>query len=189
MSLPVIFLDKDGTLLQNVPYNVDPNYMRLMDGAVPAISYLAKAGFSFVVISNQPGIALGKFSEEKMKTVHAKLKELMRDLGASLLNFYYCPHHPEGIVRQYRKVCRCRKPEPGLIDQAMTDYDIDINSSWLIGDILDDIEAGNRRSIPSILLNNGNETIWQKGEFRIPSKIVNNLNEAADHILLEKAVR
>jgi len=114
----LVFIDKDGTLVENVPYNVDPALIRLSRGAEHAIARLAKAGFRFVVVSNQPGVALGRFPESALLRVKERLGELLAPLGAELAGFYYCPHHPEGSVAEYAIQCDCRKPAPGLIERA-----------------------------------------------------------------------
>jgi D-glycero-D-manno-heptose 1,7-bisphosphate phosphatase len=184
MSHSIIFLDKDGTLLKDIPFNVDPKKMVFAKGAKEGVRNLALAGFAFIVVTNQKGVALGKFKEEDLTIVHSRLKEMMEEIGARLLNFYYCPHLPEGKIPMYSKICHCRKPAPGLLCQAMTDFDTDLANSWMIGDILDDVEAGNRVGLNTILLNSGHETLWEKGEFRVPDFVVPDLKQAADHILL-----
>jgi D-glycero-D-manno-heptose 1,7-bisphosphate phosphatase len=188
MSIPVIFLDKDGTLIENVHYNVDPAKMCFTKGAEEGIRHLADAGFFFVIVTNQHGIALGKFKEEDLKAVRMKIYAMMGELNAPVIDFYYCPHHPEGTVPQYSKHCLCRKPMPGMIEKAIQEHEIDLASSWLIGDILDDVEAGNRAGVRTILLDNGNEKEWAKGLFRSPMARVPSLKEAAEFILLKKGM-
>src|SRR4051812_13755533 len=137
-----IFLDKDGTLIPDVPYNVDPSRMRLAPGVGPTLQKLQRLGFLLIVISNQSGVAKGFFSESALQPMFEHLKEMLLAYGVRLESLYYCPHHPEGRVQRYAIECECRKPKAGLITRAMEDYDIDASNSWMVGDIRDDIEAG-----------------------------------------------
>ncbi|HET7564866.1 MAG TPA: HAD family hydrolase [Gemmatimonadaceae bacterium] len=179
----MVFLDKDGTLIENVPYNVDPSRMRLAPGAKQALPPLADAGFRFAVISNQPGVALGRFPEHALADVDARLREMLAEIGVSLSGFFYCPHHPDGVVAEYALACECRKPEPGLVLRAAWELGADLRRSWLVGDILDDIEAGNRAGCGTVLLDTGNETEWVFGRARYPGHIARTLPEAASIIL------
>jgi histidinol-phosphate phosphatase family protein len=153
-----VFLDKDGTLIPNLPFNVDPSRMVLAPGSAEGLRLLSKAGYALVVVSNQSGVARGFFREEDLKGIEKRLKDLCREAGAGLDGFYYCPHHPEGCVTPYAVACTCRKPEPGLLLRAASERGLACRRSWLIGDILNDIEAGRRAGCRTILLNNGNET-------------------------------
>jgi D-glycero-D-manno-heptose 1,7-bisphosphate phosphatase len=178
-----IFLDKDGTVIENVPYNVDPKRMRFLPGTEPGLKRLYDCGFELVVISNQAGVARGMFPERALAEVAMKLTEMVARLGARLSGFYYCPHHPEGCVPEYTKDCDCRKPQPGLIHRAARDLGIDLERSWLIGDILNDIEAGNRAGCRTVLIDNGGETEWIAAPYREPTCRVTNLQQAAEVIL------
>src|SRR4051812_8537634 len=115
MSNRAVFLDKDGTLIEDVPYNVDPARIRLSAGCADGLRSLAGAGYRLLVISNQSGVARGYFAEEALQGVQRRLRELLGELGVALAGFYYCPHHPEGKVPPYARRCSCRKPEPGLL--------------------------------------------------------------------------
>lgn len=167
-----VFIDKDGTLVENVPYNVDPARLLLARGAAEAIAAFAAHGFRIIVVSNQPGIALGKFSEKALASIEKRLRKLLPALDA----FYYCPHGP-------RSGCGCRKPAPGLLERAAREHDIDLAASWMIGDILDDVEAGRRAGCRTVLLDNGNETEWQVTPERVPERIAHDLPEAAALVL------
>lgn len=177
-----VFLDKDGTLIPDIPFNVDPGKITLETGAIAALKSLKSNGFRLIIISNQSGVAHGYFEESALGSVREKLESLLTS-EIPLDSFYYCPHHPEGVVQQYAKDCHCRKPMPGLFFQAAEDHDIDLTRSWMIGDILNDVEAGNRAGCKTILINNGNETEWLLNEMRQPTAIANNLSEAAQLIL------
>src|SRR5438067_2531343 len=115
--LPAVFLDKDGTLVEDVPYNVDPNLVRLAPGAATGVQLLSRAGYALVVVSNQSGVARGLFEEQALVAVEDRVRELLAALDVSLAGFYYCPHHPEGTVDRYRSLCSCRKPDPGMLLQ------------------------------------------------------------------------
>lgn len=178
-DVPAIFLDKDGTLLEDEPYNVEPARMRLMRGAGCGLRRLSALGFRLIVITNQPGVALGHFRENALTAVEHRLGELFAAHGAVLSGFYYCPHHPRASVPGYRIACACRKPRPGLLELAAIEHGISLRDSWFIGDILDDVEAGRRAACRAILLDNGHETLWELTAMRRPDYITPDLPGAA----------
>jgi D,D-heptose 1,7-bisphosphate phosphatase len=177
--MKAIFLDKDGTLVDDLPYNVEPRRMMLSSGAGPALRLLARLDYRFFVVTNQSGIAHGYFGEESMRDVGDRLGDLLFREQLSLDGYYYCPHHPEGIVANYAIACHCRKPEPGMLLQAANEHGIDLHASWMIGDILHDVEAGNRAGCRTLLIDNGNETEWRLGPRRIPTRMAPDLYAAA----------
>ncbi|MBD1909206.1 MULTISPECIES: HAD-IIIA family hydrolase [unclassified Leptolyngbya] len=177
---PAVFLDKDGTLIVDVPYNVDPEQIQLQPGAASAVQRLHQAGYALVVVSNQSGVARGYFAEAALKTVEQRLQEL---LGVPLAGFYYCPHYPTGVVPEYAIACSCRKPEPGMLLQAAADLHLDMSRSWMIGDILNDVEAAHRAGCCAILIDNGNETEWEMTEGRSPDFTAPDMAIAANFIL------
>lgn len=183
MSHKAVFLDKDGTLVENVPYNVDPAQIRLTDGALEGLQALHAAGYRLVVVSNQSGVARGYFPIEALEDVRQRLSALLAEGGVPLTGFYFCPHWPEGRVRQYTQECFCRKPRPGMLFQAGRELDLNLAQSWLVGDILDDIEAGRRAGCGTVLIDNGGETLWQLSPLRQPNQRVKTLAEAAQAIL------
>jgi len=178
-----IFLDKDGTLIPDVPFNVDPAEMTLSLDCVKGLRKLQRSGYKLIVVSNQSGIAMGMFEPSALWRVEFKLRGLMAKEGLHLGGFYYCPHHPQGSLAAYRVNCNCRKPAPGLILSAAADYGLDLSQSWMIGDILNDVEAGHHAGCRSIMIDNGNETEWDLTTKRIPDAMVKNINQAADYIL------
>jgi D,D-heptose 1,7-bisphosphate phosphatase len=180
-----IFLDKDGTLIEDIPYNVDPGRIRLAEGAAEGLPLLREAGFRLIVISNQSGVARGLFAEEALEGVRDRLRQLLADLGVPLDGFYYCPHHPEGKVTRYAVPCACRKPQPGMILDAAREHGISPEHSWFIGDILDDVEAGRRAGCRTALIDNGNETEWRRSPLRWPDLVVADLAEAARLIVAD----
>ncbi len=188
MASPAVFLDKDGTLVDDVPFNVDPQHIRLAPGAIPGLCLLAQAGYELIVISNQAGVARGHFTEAELLDVEQHLRALLADIGVRLAGFYYCPHDPQGRVTSYAVPCGCRKPAPGLLLRAAAAHDIDLARSWFIGDILDDVEAGNRAGCRTVLIY-GNETEWRWSHERQPHAIVDDLGEAAHTVLTGASVR
>jgi len=185
MTSRAVFLDKDGTLIEDVPYNVDPDLIRLTTGAETGLRSLHQAGYELIVISNQAGVAHGYFPEQALLAVEAQLRYLLAEIGVPLAGFYYCPHHPEGKVPGYKISCSCRKPEPGLIIRAAKDRRVDLTLSWFIGDILNDVEAGRRAGCQTVLINNGNETEWVISPQRIPHYIATDLAQAAQFIIFQ----
>ncbi|HSL42436.1 MAG TPA: HAD family hydrolase [Anaerolineales bacterium] len=189
MSSRAVFLDKDGTLVEDIPYNVDPDRIRLTEGAYEALRLIQEHDFKLIVISNQSGVARGFFQERDLFQVRSMLKQLLAAAGVFLTDFYYCPHLPEGSVREYAVDCTCRKPQPGMLYRAAQEHDLDLSASWLVGDILHDIEAGNRAGCRTVLLDNGHETEWQLSPGRQPDFIVKNLKGAADKITADSLER
>ncbi|MCW3110621.1 MAG: hydrolase, HAD-superfamily, subfamily [Segetibacter sp.] len=178
-----VFLDKDGTLIPDIPYNVNPDLISLEDGVLEGLKLLQKAGYIFVVISNQAGAARGYFQLNALEKVKQKIDLLLNKEGVLIERYYFCPHHTEGKVAEYAIACECRKPKPGMILQAVKDLEIATENSWMIGDILNDAEAGNRAGCQTILIENGNETEWVEGPFRTPIYVAANFLSAANFIL------
>ena len=168
-----VFVDKDGTLVHDVPYNVDPARVALAEGAAEAVERFALGGYRVIVVSNQPGVALGLFERSRLAAVEERLQAL---LGGKLDGFYFCPHAPQAG-------CACRKPGPGLLLQAAREHGVDLARSWMVGDILDDIEAGRRAGCRTCLVDNGNETEWHLTEARRPHRIAADMRQAAAWIL------
>ena len=173
-----IFLDKDGTLIDDVPYNVDPERIALSPGAMQSVAEIASRGFRVIVVSNQPGAALGYFEEKDLQEVEARLREMLPVLDG----FYYCPHAPDAG-------CDCRKPAAGMLERAAREHGVDLRASWMVGDILDDVEAGRRAGCRTVLIDNGNETEWRLAPLREPHLRARNLREAAALILKAGAAR
>ncbi|MDB5023221.1 MAG: hydrolase, HAD-superfamily, subfamily [Mucilaginibacter sp.] len=181
--MKAVFLDKDGTLIPDIPYNVDPALITIQQNAFEGLTLLQHEGYMLILVSNQAGIARGYFPLNSLIAVEERLLELLKPHRIHLDAFYYCPHHINGIEDNYAVDCNCRKPRPGMLLQAASDYHIDLSASWMIGDILDDVEAGNRAGCKTILIDNGNETEWRGGDFRTPARICRSINQAAECIL------
>lgn len=179
MTTRAIFIDKDGTLVNDVPYNVDPEHIALSCKAAEGLRLFSRLGYRLVVVSNQPGVAMGYFNENELDKVWQRLDQLLRPEGVQLDGYYYCPHYMAGLVREYAQACDCRKPLPGMLLQAASEHGIDLAASWMVGDILNDIEAGKRAGCKTILIDNGNETEWDLSPLRMPDLIASNLYDAA----------
>ncbi len=144
MSRPAVFLDRDGTLVEELPYLHDPERLALMPGAAAALSALARAGFALVLVTNQAGVARGLYGEDAVERVHRRLGELLAAGGVALDGVYYCPHHPDGRVAAYARACRCRKPAPGMLEAAAGDLGLDLTASYLVGN--DPVDVGAARA-------------------------------------------
>jgi D-glycero-D-manno-heptose 1,7-bisphosphate phosphatase len=175
-----VFLDKDGTLVDDIPFNVDPARMVLTRRAGAGLRLLRDAGYEFIVISNQPGVAMGLFDAGALIAVREQLTAMLAAEGVVLRDFYYCPHAPQ---RSPAAGCDCRKPLPGLIKRAAREHGADLSASWMVGDILNDVEAGRRAGCRTVLIDNGNETEWLPGPFREPHAKSPDLLQAAQAIL------
>ena len=150
-----VFLDRDGTI------NIEKNYLHKIEdfefipGAPEAIKKLKDAGFLVIVVSNQSGIARGYFDEQAVMLLHQHIQTLLKSYGTVIDAFYFCPHHPEEGLGDYKVDCDCRKGNPGMLLQAAKEYDIDLQNSFMVGDKLADIEAGKRAGCKSILVLTG----------------------------------
>jgi D-glycero-D-manno-heptose 1,7-bisphosphate phosphatase len=138
---PAAFLDRDGVLNVDCGYAHRPDQLEWIAGAPEAVRLLNKAGYYVFVITNQSGVARGYYEETAVHQFHAHMQEALRAHGAHIDAFYYCPHHPDGVVKELAIQCRCRKPEPGMLEQATRDWPIDLDRSFLIGDKDDDLAA------------------------------------------------
>lgn len=203
---PAVFLDKDGTLLDDLPFNVAPERMRLAPGVADGLAVLAGLGVPLIVVSNQPGVAWGYFPVAALAGVRARLARLFAAAGARLTDFLYCPHapvdaaggaglataapaaapaRPAASARSGRGLaCVCRKPAPGMFYSAAARHAIDLSASWMIGDILDDVEAGRRAGCRTILIDRGGETEWHWSALRRPDLVVPDFAAAAHSVAL-----
>ncbi len=175
-----VFLDKDGTLIEDVPYNVDPRLIRFTPGAVEGLQLLRDAGMPLVLVSNQQGLASGQISAAGFARMRSALEKLLRHAGVELAGFHVCPHQAARIPGLG---CACRKPQPGMLRAAALELGLDLKSSWMVGDILDDIEAGRRAGCRTVLVDCGNETEWKLSPLRAPHYRCATLLDAARRIL------
>lgn len=159
MSRRAVFLDRDGTLVHARHYPTRPDELVLHDGVLPPLAALGAAGVALVMVTNQSGLARGLFDVAALEAMHVDLGARLAAAGAALDGVYHCPHHPEGTVAALALECGCRKPAPGMLLQAAADLDLDLGRSWFVGDILDDVEAGNRAGCRTILVDLGTEAL------------------------------
>ncbi len=179
------FLDRDGTIIEEVGYLDRPERVVLYPYAAAAIRALNRAGVPVVMVTNQSGVARGFFSEAVVEDVHRHMAALLAEGGARIDAYYYCPHHPDGNRREYAIRCACRKPGRALVDRAVTEFGIDPARSFAVGDRWVDIGLARSIGGRGILVRTG----YGAGEeHRAPAglqadAVVNNLVEAASWIL------
>lgn len=154
MHRPAVFLDRDNTIIHNDGDLGDPARVRLVQGAASAIASLNGLGFRVVVVTNQGGVARGKYGEDDVERVHHRISELLQQQanGARVERYYFCPYHPEGRVAKYTMEHEFRKPSPGMLLQAAKDLRLDLPPSWMVGDALRDVEAGRAAGCRTVLL-------------------------------------
>lgn len=176
-----VFLDRDGTINEEVGYLDRLEKLRLIPGAAGAIRRLNAGGFKTVVVTNQSGIARGLFDEAFLTALHARLDELLRAEGAFLDRFYICPHHATEGQGAYLRACDCRKPAPGLLLRAVKELRLDPRRSFMVGDTLRDIEAGSRAGMRGILVRTGygEAELARLADGGFPSSLPTNAKEAA----------
>lgn len=189
----VVFLDRDGTINEEVEYLHRLKDLVILPGVPEALRRLREQGFKLVVVTNQAGVARGYYGEEDVKALHEYLNHLLSKEGAQIDRFYYCPHHPVHGIGKYRMECHCRKPETGMLEMAETSFQIDKSHSYMIGDKLLDTEAGKRYGVNTVLVGTGygkelydNLTQSEKNnsfDFYAPA-----MKEAADWILNREGV-
>lgn len=150
-----VFLDRDGTLIEDVDYLTDAAQLHLLPGVPRALCRLKQAGFRLLVVTNQSAVARGMLSEEKLELIHAELNGRLAARGAALDAFYYCPHLPQGAVARYARACDCRKPAPGLILRAAAQWHVDTGASFAVGDSERDVAAGRSAGCRTILIGAG----------------------------------
>ncbi len=152
-----MFLDRDGTLIHDPGYLGDPEGVEVLEGVPDALAVLRRAGFLLVVVTNQSGIARGRYTVERYEAVAARLHEVLRGAGVDLAAAYYCPYHPDGTVPPWNVEHEDRKPSPGMWHRAARELDVDLERSYSIGDGERDAVAGRRAGTASILLAAGRD--------------------------------
>jgi D-glycero-D-manno-heptose 1,7-bisphosphate phosphatase len=183
----IVFLDRDGTLIEDSGYLSDPDRLVEIPGASEALRALAAGGLALAVVSNQAGLARGKFTEADLSAVHAAFVRHFKDRGVSFDAVEYCPHHPEGVVERYRIDCDCRKPGTGMPERILARLQAPRSCSrWVVGDKLVDIEMGRRIGAGTVLVATGHGTGERgKGEREgvVPDAFLADIGEAARWIL------
>ena len=186
MSHKAVFLDRDNTLIDDPGYLADPDAVRLLPGVELALKSLEQAGFHLIVVTNQSGIARGLLTEDALQAIHERMVELLARKGAHIDEIYYCPYYAEGTVAEYSIDSDLRKPNPGMLLQACEDLDIDLATSWMVGDSSRDIEAGQRAGCRTIRIRGSHEGESHDTQEAFQADYtVRNLVEAARTILRE----
>ena len=187
MKRPAVFIDRDGTISEEVGYVNHPSRFRVFPYAAEAIRILNEIGWLAIVITNQAGVARGYFSEDVILKIHEQLRGDLQNGGAQLDAIYYCAHHPSVGEPPYRLDCDCRKPKPGLIQQAARDFDIDIAASWMAGDRYSDVELARNAGLRSAFVLSGygrGEWEYQSENWKYqPDMVCENLLEAVKSIV------
>jgi D-glycero-D-manno-heptose 1,7-bisphosphate phosphatase len=180
-----VFLDRDGTLIEEVGYLDRPERLELYPWTIAAIRAFNLAGLATVLVSNQSGVARGFFAESVVDDIHRLMAERLEAGGARLDAYYYCPHHPDGRVAEYARACECRKPARGLVDRATNELGIDPARSYTVGDRWLDIGLARTIGARGVLVRTGygrSEELRRPSDLE-PDAIVDNLAGAASWIL------
>ncbi len=181
-----VFLDRDGTINEEIGYLHEVEQLRFIDGAPAAIAQLNAAGIKVIVVTNQAGVARGYYAETSVLALHRAMEEQLKRHSARIDAFYYCPHHPENGVGEYRIDCHCRKPKPGMLEQAARDLGIELGGSFVVGDRISDLEAGRAAGCTLVLVRTGygreSERELEEHELR-PDFIASDVAEACGWIL------
>ncbi|MCI5195119.1 MAG: D-glycero-beta-D-manno-heptose 1,7-bisphosphate 7-phosphatase [Candidatus Electrothrix sp. AW5] len=184
---PAVFLDRDGTINEQMGYINHISRFILLPGVATAIRTLNEQNIPVVVVTNQSGLARGYFPPALLDAVHAQMEQELAAQDAHIDGLYICPHHPEAKEEQFRKVCTCRKPQTGLLEQAAAELELDLTRSFMVGDRWSDLKCGNRVGATSVLVLTGYgrgdlEYIGPEQEIQ-PDKIAEDLSEAVDWII------
>lgn len=187
MKQIAVFLDRDGTVSEEVGYVNHLSRFKLFPWTAEAIKKLNEAHIKAILVTNQAGVARGYFTEDLISEVHNKLVEELAKTGACLDAIYYCPHHPSAGQPPYRANCECRKPKPGLLYKAADEHNIDLSLSFMIGDKYTDVELGQRIGVKGVMVMTGygiGEYEYQRQNWpQMPDKIAENLLTAVDWII------
>ena len=155
MKKPAVFMDRDGTINEQMGYINHISRFVLLPGVPEAVRLLNAKGFLAIVVSNQSGVARGYHPLELVYEVNALLERSLKREACAIDGIFFCPHHPLGIVEEFAHDCDCRKPKIGLIEQACRSFDIDMSRSFVVGDRYDDVELARRAGIRGILVETG----------------------------------
>lgn len=187
MGRRAIFLDRDGTVSEEVGYVNHMGRFRLLPQAADAIRKINDSDFLAVLVTNQAGVARGYFKEQLVRRVHARLEEMLAEDGARLDGIYYCPHHPMAGEAPYRRDCDCRKPRPGMIEAARQDLEIDVSRSFMVGDKHSDIVFAHSVGMRGVLVRTGyglgEIDQWSTAWDEQPDAICDDLLDAVDWIV------
>lgn len=180
-----VFLDRDGVITEDPPHYAHRlDQLRIIPGSARAIQMLNSRNFCIIVISNQSGVARGYYQEKDVKIFNDGMEALLREEGAHVDAVYYCPHHPEAIVERYRIACSCRKPKPGMIQEAAKKYSIDLDKSYVIGDKWSDVEAGRATGCKTVLVLTGHGKDEFESKKGTADFIAKDLLGAVEHFII-----
>lgn len=174
-----VFLDRDGTIVAHEPYLSSPDQLKLLPNATRGIRRFKEYGYLIIVVTNQSGIARGFFGEKHLMLIHKKLQSMLQNEGVEIDDIYYCPHHTEGVVEQYKIDCDCRKPKPGMLLDAARKHHIDLPHSLMIGDSETDMMAGKNAGCRCVLIRNNGVDETSAAPMTDTDYIVKDLLEAA----------
>ena len=187
MKSPALFMDRDGTISEEVGYVNHPSRFRLFPYSAAAVQKLNENDWLAIVVTNQAGVARGYFSEDIIVTIHDQMKQQLKKEHAQLDAIYYCAHHPTVGEAPYRLDCDCRKPKAGLINRATEDFDIDLPASWMVGDRYSDVELAHNAGLRCAFVLSGygrGEWEYQRAAWKLqPDLVCENLLEAVESIL------
>jgi D-glycero-D-manno-heptose 1,7-bisphosphate phosphatase len=188
---PAIFLDRDGTLIEDVGYLDRVGRVSFYPFTIDALRLLAREGFALVLVTNQSGVARGKFPESLVPEVHDHIATILARGNVALDGYYYCPHYVDSRIPQYRLDCECRKPKPGMVTRAARELDLDLSRSYVIGDHWSDVGLANAVGAQGILVRTGSGGSQERlpAEGARPAAILDHLMAAATWILLDSRRR
>ncbi|MCU0597207.1 MAG: HAD family hydrolase [Desulfobacterota bacterium] len=192
MKKPAVFIDRDGTINEQMGYVNHVSRFKILPGVPQAIRMLNRRGFRAFVVSNQSGVARGYYPMDLVKTLHQLLLDRIQEKKGKIDGIFFCPHHPSGSVPEFSRDCDCRKPKTGLIQQACSSFEIDLPRSFVVGDMCTDIELAHRAGLAGVLVKTG----YGLGEieYTLPLKTVKPAHIAEDLLdavrwILEQAGR
>ena len=189
MKRPALFMDRDGTVSEEVGYVNHPSRFRVFPYSAEAIKLLSENGWLAILVTNQAGVARGYFSEDVIVQVHEQLRRDLEKAAAKLDAIYYCAHHPSVGEPPYRLDCDCRKPKTGLIDRAAADFEIDLERSWMVGDRYGDIELARNAGLHSAFVLSGygrGEWEYQRGVWKLEPEVVGETLLDVARIVIER---
>jgi D,D-heptose 1,7-bisphosphate phosphatase len=193
-----VFFDRDGTINVEVGYLDSPERLVMIPGAADAIRFINASGLKTVVVTNQSGVARGFFDEAMVLKIHERIQEFMKERGAWIDRFYYCPHHPTHGQGHYLRDCNCRKPAPGMLLKAAEELSLSLEDSFIVGDTLNDIEAGARVGVRGVLVQTGyggesaamlSAAADCGGRVFLPAYVAATLSDAVGWIMKERAAK
>ena len=191
MKTGAVFLDRDGTINEEVGYINHPDQLVLFPFASESIRIINNLGLKVIIVTNQSGIARGYFDESQLKKIHRHMIDILTNDGARIDGIYYCPHHPLEGKGQYLTECNCRKPKPGMITQAAKDHQIDLTKSYMVGDRFNDIRFAKRMNLKSAFVMTGygrEEYTYQREEWPfMPDIIGETVFDIAKQIKIQRA--